>query len=174
MTGQIASDFQWSPDQRRLLGGWLDILDDIRDLCQTLNALPDYCACGDGAAHLSGSCICCSAPHAGRVPHCADCGTLLAALRPKFVTLTVDTIRFFPVVTILMNAVEPGLAAAPADPVEHQIATIMRTFDRLVVEAGEFESGCRASHLGVLKETANALLRESRLLDERLNTASGD
>lgn len=174
MTGPIASGFHWSPDQRRLLGGWLDILDDIRVLCKTLNALPDRCACGDGAAHLSGSCICCSAPHAGRVPDCADCGTLLAELRPKFVTLTVDTIRFFPVVTILMNADEPGRAPAPADPVEHQIASIMRTFDRLVVEAGEFASGCRASHLGVLKETANALLGQSRLLNERLDPASGD
>lgn len=174
MTGPIASGFRWSSDQRRLLGGWLDILDDIRVLCKTLNALPDRCACGDGAAHLSGSCICCNAPHAGRVPDCADCGTLLAELRPKFVTLTVDTIRFFPVVTILLNADEPGLAPAPADPVEHQIASIMRTFDRLVVEAGEFASGCRASHLGVLKETANALLGQSRLLNERLDPASGD
>ncbi|MDP2318981.1 MAG: hypothetical protein Q8O42_06560 [Acidobacteriota bacterium] len=174
MTGLIASGFHWSPDQRRLLGGWLDILEDIRALCKALNALPDRCACGDGAAHLSGSCICCNAPHGGRVPDCADCGTLLAELRPRFVALTVDTMRFFPVVTILLDAGDRGAARAAGDPVEHQIATLMRTFDRLVVEAGEFERGCRASHLGVLKETADALLRESRLLNGRLVSASGD
>lgn len=174
MTDLIASGFRWSPDQRRLLGGWLDILDDIRALCKALNALPDRCACGDGGGHLSGSCICCNAPHGGRVPNCADCGALLAALRPRFVTLTVDTIRFFPVVAILMDAGESGPAQAAADPVEHQIAALMRTFDRLVVEAGEFERGCRASHLGVLKATANALLGQSRLLNERLDPASGD
>ncbi len=174
MTGLIESRFDWSPDQRRLLGGWFDILDDIRALCKALTALPDRCACGDGAAHLRGSCICCDAPHEGRVPNCADCGALLAELRPRFVTLTVDTIRFFPVVTILRDAGEPGPARPEADPVEYQIAALMRRFDRLVVEAGEFESGCRASHLTVLKETANALLRESRALNEQLEKNHGD
>ena len=174
MTDLIANGFHWSPDQRRLLGGWLDIQDDIRALCKALNALPDRCACGDGTAHLSGSCICCNAPHGGHVPNCADCGALLAELRPRFVTLTVDTIRFFPVVAIFLDAAEPVPARAAGDRVEHQIAGLMRTFDRLVVEAGEFESGCRASHLGVLKGTANALLGQSRLLNERLAPASGD
>lgn len=174
MTDLMASGMHWSPDQRRLLGGWLDILDDIRALCKALNALPDRCACGDGAAHLSGSCICCNAPHGGHVPDCADCGTLLAQLRPRFVTLTVDTMRFFPVVTSLLHSPERAPARAAGQHVEHEIAAVMRTFDRLVVEADEFESGCRASHLRVLKETANALLRESRLLNERLDTASGD
>ncbi len=28
-------------DQRRLLGGWRDILDDIRHLCKSLKAMPD-------------------------------------------------------------------------------------------------------------------------------------
>lgn len=174
MTSLIASGFHWSPDQRRLLGGWLDIVDDIRALGKALNALPDRCACGDGAGHLSGSCICCTAPHRGNVPNCADCGALLAGLRPKFDTLKVDTIRFFPVVTILLDAAQRAPAAAVGNPVEHQIAALMRTFDRLVVEAGEFESGCRASHLGVLKQTANALLRESRTLTERLGEDHGD
>jgi hypothetical protein len=30
-----------------LLGGWRDMLDDIRQLCTGLDALPDRCACGD-------------------------------------------------------------------------------------------------------------------------------
>lgn len=122
LTEPFASGSPWSPDQRRLLGGWLDILEDIGDLCTALNALPDHCACGDGAAHLGGSCVCCNAPHRGRLPNCADCGTLLAKLRPKFVTLTVDTIRFFPVVTILLDADERGSARVAVDPVEYQPA----------------------------------------------------
>ncbi len=174
MTDSIANGFHWSPDQRRLLGGWLDIQDDIRALCKALNALPDRCACGDGTAHLSGSCICCNAPHGGHVPNCADCGALLAELRPKFVTLTVDTIRFFPVVTILLQTPDRALGRAAGQDVAHEIVAVMRTFDSLVVEANEFETGCRASHLGVLKKTANALLRDSRLLNKRLDTALGD
>lgn len=172
MTEVFTSGSPWSPDQRRLLGGWHDILDGIHDLCTSLNALPDRCACGDGVSHLRGSCICCNAPPGGRIPICADCGTLLAQLRPRFVTLTVDTMRFFPVVTILLHSPERAPVRAAGEHVEHQIAAVIRTFDRLVLEAGEFESGCRASHLRVLKETANALLRESRLLNERLETVT--
>ena len=108
------------------------------------------------------------------MPNCADCGALLAGLRPRLVTLMVDTIRFFPVVTILLDAGERGPERAAGDRVEHQIAALMRTFDRLVVEAGEFESGCRASHLGAVKETANALLRESRTLNQRLDSMAGE
>jgi len=168
MDDLLASLLQSAPDQRRLLGGWRDILEDIRDLCTSLNALPDHCACGDGVSHLKGSCICCSAPHAGRVPICADCGTLLATLRPRIVTLTVDTMRFFPVVRILLQSPKLAPARAEGDQVEHHIAAVMRTFDRLVLEAGEFQDGCRASHLRVLKDTATALLAESDRLSKHL------
>ncbi len=171
MTDSFLSNLQWSPDQRRLLGGWRDILDDIRALCTSLNALPDDCACGDGVSHLNGSCICCTAPHENRIPICADCGALLATLRPRIDTLTVDTMRFFPVVEILLHSAELAPAQAEGKHVEHHIAAIMRTFDRLALEAGEFRAGCRASHLRVLKDTANALLKESRHLDERLEQA---
>ena len=168
MNDLLANLLQFAPDQRRLLGGWGDILEDIRDLCTKLNALPDHCACGDGVSHLSGACICCRAPHAGRIPICADCGALLAKLRPRIVTLTVDTMRFFPVVRILLQSPELAPARAEGDQIEHHIAAVMHTFDRLVLEAGEFQDGCRASHLRVLKGTATALLAESDRLSKRL------
>lgn len=168
MEDLLANLMQCAPDQRRLLGGWRDIVEDIRDLCRSLNALPDHCACGDGVSHLSGTCICCNAPHAGRIPICADCGTLLAQLRPRIVTLTVDTMRFFPVVRILLQSPERAPGRVEAEHVEHHIAAVMRMFDRLVLEAGEFQDGCRASHLRVLKDTATALLRESDRLGKRL------
>ena len=44
----------------------------------------------------------------------------------------------------------------------------MSLFAHLALEAGEFQDGCRASHLRVLKDTGTALLKESRHLDERL------
>ena len=168
MNDLLANLLQSAPDQRRLLGGWRDIVEDIRDLCTSLNALPDHCACGDGVSHLSGACICCSAPHAGRIPICADCGALLAKLRPRIVTLTTDTMRFFPVVRILLQSPELAPAQAEGEQIEHHIAAVMHTFDRLVLEAGEFQDGCRASHLRVLKVTAAALLRESDRLGKRL------
>lgn len=162
-----------TPDRRRLLGGWRDILDDMRDLSVSLTALPDECACGDGVAHLKGTCICCRAPHAGRIPICADCATLLAQLRPRMVTLTVDTMRFFPMVRTLLRSPALAPARAEGEHVEHRIAAVMRMFDRLVLEAGEFQDGCRASHLRVLKDTAAALLTECDRLSDWLENASG-
>lgn len=168
MNDLLANLLQSAPDQRRLLGGWRDILEDVRALCTSLNALPDDCACGDGVSHLSGGCACCSAPHAGRIPICADCGALLAQLRPRIVTLTTDTMRFFPVVRILLQSPELAPARADGDQIEHHIAAVMHTFDRLVLEAGEFQDGCRASHLRVLKDTATALQTECDRLAARL------
>ena len=168
MNDLLANLLQSAPDQRRLLGGWRDILEDIRHLCTSLNALPDHCACGDGVSHLRGACICCSAPHAGRIPICAYCGALLAQLRPRIVTLTTDTMRFFPVVRILLQSPELAPARAEGDRIEHHIAAVMHTFDRLALEAGEFQDGCRASHLRVLKDTATALQTECDRLAARL------
>ena len=173
MEDLLANLLQSAPDQRRLLGGWRDILEDIRDLCTKLNARPDHCACGDGVSHLKGACVCCTTPHAGRVPLCADCGTLLARLRPRVVTLAVDTMRFFPVVRILLQSPELAPARADGAHVEHHVAAVMRMFDRLVLEAGECQDGCRASHLRVLKDTATALLSESNRLSQRLENARG-
>ena len=169
MKEPFLKNLPWSPDQRRLLGGWHDILDDIRALCTSLNALPDQCACGDGVSHLAGSCICCTAPHANRVPICNDCGALLATLRPLINTLTVDTMRFFPVIHLLLASPELAPVRTEGNSVEHHIAAIMGMFDRLALEAREFQDGCRASHLHVLRDTANALLNESRKLDARLD-----
>ena len=164
----LLAALQCEPDQRRLLGGWRDILDDVRDLCQHLNALPDQCTCGDGVSHLSGACVCCRAPHAGRIPVCADCGTMLSKLRPRIVTLTTDTMRFFPMVRVLLESQNLAPVRAEGERVQHDIVAVMRIFDRLVIEAGEFQTGCRASHLRILKDTANALLNASDRLDNRL------
>ena len=177
-------DTNLTTDQRRLLGGWHDILDDIRHLCKSLNALPDTCACGNGHSHLSGSCPCCQAAHADRVPACDNCDRLLAALRPEMDTLTVDTWRFFPAVMDLLRPRQQDKRQADADAREHHIASvtrqdaadaiarhiaaIIRTFERLVVAAEEFRAGCRVSHLHTLKAAATDLLAEVERLDRAL------
>ena len=154
--------------QHPLLGGWRDILDDIRHLCTSLKALPDGCACGNGRSHLGGSCACCHAVHRERIPDCADCETMLARLRPEIDTLAIDTIRFFPVVKILLDTPHLKPARAEGDTIERHITAVARTFERLVVAADEFRIGCRASHLEALKDTATDLLAEVHQLDKRL------
>ena len=171
MEDLLVNGSRYTPDQRRLLGGWRNILDDIGDLCTSLSMLPDGCACGNGVAHLGGSCVCCNAPHDNHIPICADCGTLLAQLRPRVDALTVDTARFFPVVTILLGRPQFVAVRSNGECIEHHIAVVMCSFDRLALAAGEFQHGCRASHLRVLKDHATALLSECQQLDERLEEA---
>ena len=171
-------------DQRRLLGGWRDILDDIRHLCKSLKGMPDGCTCRDGPSHLGGSCTCCQTAHADRVPACENCDRLLAALRPEMDTLRVDTWRFFPTIMDLLTPRQEGTKQgvteararhgasvareAAADAIARHIAAVNRTFEDLVAAAEEFRSGCRASHLGILKTAATDLLAEVERLDHAL------
>ena len=155
-------------EQQRLLGGWHDIIDDIRRLCRSLNVLPDACTCGQGTSHLSGSCPCCHAVHTDRVPACDDCDLLLAQLRPPLDALIVDTMRFFPVVRDLLHFRAPDSARAEGARIEHGIAAVYQTFARLVVAADEFRTGCRASHLTALKALATDLANNANQLDRKL------
>ena len=152
----------------RLLGGWRDILDDIRQLCTSLNALPDGCACGDIQSHVRGSCACCNTVHHDRIPECTNCQTVLIELRREIDILTVDTIRFFPVVRMLLRAPQREPTRADGDAIEPRIAAVLRTFDRLVAAVDDFDSGCRASHLGVIKQKSGDLLVDATRLDQHL------
>lgn len=153
---------------QQLLGGWRDILDDIRRLCRSLNTLPDACTCGNGAAHLSGSCPCCDVVHTGHLPACDDCDRLLTQLSPTIDTLIVDTMRFFPVVNSLLQLHTPASGQAVGAVVERQIVAIYRTFAQLIVAADQFRAGCRTSHLKTLKARANELSRKADQLDRTL------
>ena len=160
-------------EQQRLLGGWLDILDDIRHLGKSLNSLPDGCRCGSGSAHLGGSCSCCQGTHLHRIPDCEDCDRLVAGLRPSLDTLTVDTCRFFPAFRDILHARCPESAQTDAADIQRHIAGIVTTFERLVLAADDFREGCRASHLGVLKERAADLLAQADTLDRALRGRDG-
>ena len=154
--------------QQRLLGGWRDVMDDIRMLCRSLAGLPDSCQCGNGEGHLNGTCPCCHTVTRERVPSCGDCEAQLARLRPAIDLLGVDTFRFFPFVkTLLERDTTPELRARAGD-VETHIAELIRTFGALVVAADQFRSDCRASHLTTLKALATSLLAESDALNRAI------
>jgi hypothetical protein len=84
------------------------VLDDIRTLCRSLAELPDVCQCGQGAAHLKGTCPCCHNVAIERVPDCDDCEEQLGRLRGAIDLLTTDTFRFFPVVKDVLNRTAQG------------------------------------------------------------------
>ena len=154
-------------NQHRLLGGWRDILDDIRALCRALAALPDVCQCGNGASHLQGRCPCCHSIAVERVPKCTDCDDQLGSLRPAIDTLTVDSSRFFPTLRDLVAHAIPT-AAASEYGVEIHIAGVVRMFGQLLVAADAFKAECRLSHLNTVKESARALLQEAERLERAL------
>ena len=184
MNNLVIDSTSLTVDQRRLLGGWRDILDDIRHLCKSLKGMPDGCTCSDGPSHLSGSCTCCQTAHTDRVPACENCDRLLAALRPEMDTLTVDTMRFFPTIRDLLTPRQEGAKQgvteaserhgasvareAAADAIARHIAAVNQIFEDLVAAAEDFRSGCRASHLGTLKTATTDLLAEVDRLDHAL------
>ena len=154
--------------QRRLLGGWRDVTDDIKALCRNLAGLSDTCQCGSGEHHLSGTCPCCHNVATEWVPDCADCNTQLAKLRPAIDLLMIDTRRFFPVVKEVLAHHTPPRVAADALVIERHISDVVRTFDALVVAADQFRTDCRSSHLKTLKELALALSREADALNRAM------
>jgi hypothetical protein len=147
-----------TPGQYQLLGGWGDVLGDIRLLSRSLSTLPDGCACGQGASHLAGSCSCCHTEPGSIAQRCSDCERRLIELRARIDELTADTMRFFPTVTELLHG--PGLepAGEAADQIEHEIVAVIRAFDGLSGATDDFRSGCRASNLSVVKQCAATLL----------------
>jgi hypothetical protein len=176
---------RFTAHQHQVLNGWRDVLDDLRDLGESLKAVPDSCACGDGRAHLDGSCPCCRHEREQKgLPPCENCETLLAALKPRVEKLTVDTWLFFPSVLEFLDLRERQAAKAADSAharhvaavareeatatVERHIAAVTRTFERLVAAVDEFRAGCRASHLQVLKTAANDLLAVVERLDRAL------
>ena len=129
-------------DQRRLLGGWRDIRDDIRIVCRNLADL--------------------------RAPDGGDCDAQLAGLRPAIDALTVDSLRFFPMLRELLTHAGVPAAARAENGIEIHIADVVRSFGQLVVAADAFKAECRSSHLNTIKEDARALLQEAERLDRVL------
>jgi hypothetical protein len=93
-----------------LLGGWRDILDDIRRLNRGLQALSNGGACGYGATHLSGSCGCCRDVAGAASGQCGDCDALTHRLRAPMDELTADAFRFFPFVSDYLAHEDPDAA----------------------------------------------------------------
>ena len=183
---------RFTAQQHQILNRWRDVLDDIRHLCESLEALPEMCVCGDGRAHLRGSCRCCRSERVGKgLPPCEDCESLLDALQPRVNQLTVDTWQFFPSALDLLSlrgqqsgkvragsARERHIAAVAREEAitasERDIVAIIHTFDRLVAAVDEFRVGCRASHLQRLKALASALLAELEGFDRSLSKPGTD
>ena len=157
-----------SADQRRLLGGWRHLEDDIRLLCRALVALPDDCQCANGRDHLQGRCPCCHSVATNRVPACEDCDAQLASLRPAIDALAVDSQRFFPALRDVLTHASIPTTVDTEHAIERHLAGVIHSFNQLVVAADIFSTDCRSSHLKTVKDAARALLEEAEQLDRTL------
>ena len=161
-------DATFTLPQQRLLGGWRDILDDVRDLSRSLLVIPEECRRGDPTAPSAGPCTCCSTVDGDKTPSCPDCTARLLDTRSRVDLLVVDTLRFFPAFAhILVATVAPGIQG-DAQNVQDEIAALVRAFERADVAAEAFRSGCRASHLATVKQAARDLREHAERLERML------
>jgi hypothetical protein len=147
-----------------LLGGWTDVLEDIRALCATFEGLPEVCRCGHGEPHLVRSCPCCGNDGDKSFPSCDDCTRDLSSLRPAIDLMVVDTCRFFPFVKDYWSN-HDAAAATRAREIEAQIAALSRSFDMVSRAEEQFRGECRDTHLKALKEAAATLRRDAEALN---------
>lgn len=155
----------------RLLGGWADVVDDVRKLESALRVLPDTCACGHGSAHLAGGCPCCCSGERTLGNGCTDCEVLLASLRDGIDAAVDDALRFLPFVETLSGVKALPQESPHVSDVRRQIAKVATTFQRVETAAEEFRKGCSASHLAALKSVARELALATDDIDARLRPA---
>lgn len=134
---------------RLLLGGWGDVVEDVRRLQVGLRALGGTCACGQGGAHLAGTCSCCD--HAERAG-CIDCGALIESLHAKVEELFDASLRFLPLVESMVAQSDSSSDVGTwVRDVRHDIAHVDTLFRHIETAAGQYRSGCASSHFEDLK-----------------------
>lgn len=138
-----------------LLGGWRDVLDDVRRLESGLRALPGVCTCGQGSAHLAGRCACCE--H-GERRGCTDCEAVMETLRGKIDDLVDASLRFLPAVESMLLNDGSGDAVALVHGVRHKVQQVDLIFRQISTAAARYRDGCAASQLSDLKTSASALV----------------
>ena len=151
--------------RHRLLGGWRDIVDDIRMLEHACREASTACECGDGPARPGGTCVCCR-PSRESTTDCVDCLVRVHTVSWRVDQLVNDALHFFPIVVHLVRRQLPENQWSHADEVRRRIVAVMTLMRRLESASGEFSRGCRTSHLGVLKDPARELLAAAQVLDD--------
>ncbi len=155
---------------RLLLGGWTDVLEDVRRLNLALRAVPDECRCGHGQGHLAGTCACC----AEGTRACADCNVLIDGLRAKVDELTDAALRFLPFVEVESARSDThGEIAARIRNVRGQTHRLDAVFLQIETAAGEYRAGCAASHMAALKRLTAELLERTQETNTALTALVG-
>lgn len=152
---EIESHPRLTLEQRRLLGGWRDVADDVQRLGAALQDIPDGCGCATGPAHLKGTCSCCQRGD-GR-EECVDCEVLVHSLAWRVDRLVEDTSRYMPAVDRLLSRVWRADGEACVHDIRQRIDRVAQSMARLESAAHQFATGCNLDQLRELRSHATEL-----------------
>ena len=150
-----------------LLGGWRDVVDDLRRLAGTLARVPATCSCGDGSVRLAGTGACCRGrEHVN--DGCTDCEGLLGVIREEMADLVDRTLRFLPA---LEHEPVPDAQSDQPRLVAHlrrQILKAAETFQQIETAGSEYRLGCSTAQLDTMRTLASQLLVEADQVEQTL------
>jgi hypothetical protein len=135
---------------RAVLGGWLDLREDVGRLTTRVSASDDRCHCGGHDA----ACACCSRD-GGRGPVCATCADEIRGIAEHVRRVEDDALRYLPA-TIALYAHSNARRHAAAE-VERAVAGLLSTFQALRAATDEWAAGCRTTHVPAIGARTTAL-----------------
>ena len=130
----------------RLMGGWRDIIEDMRRLRAMAEALPDACDCKVGG----GRCASCAALRRAFPDQCRTCTSHARALSPRIAAILDDTLRYLPTVESVRSP-QTVLLQRPLRDVARAMIQLLRGVDAMQSATGDFRRGCRTEHIVGLK-----------------------
>ena len=130
----------------RLMGGWRDIIEDMRRLRAMAEALPGCCDCKAGG----GPCACCAALGHAFPDQCRTCTSHARALSPRIAIVLDDTLRYLPAVESVRSP-ETVLLQRSLRDVARAMIQLLRGVDAMQSATGDFKHGCRTEHIVGLK-----------------------
>jgi hypothetical protein len=148
--------------QRQLLDGWRDASSNLRKLAQSLGHAQS-CACGDGG---NDSCRCGVSVETQH--ECVQCAVLLHTVAWRIDELLDEVQRFQLTTRDVLSQSGEAESTTRMGAVQCGVEALARTFEQIETLTREFNQGCSAACLPVIRRFADDLLVRCSALDEVL------
>ena len=153
-----------------LLSLWWSIGWEAMELCDTVERIPDVCACGDPEAHLEGRCRCCNGhqPIEEGPAREENCSAIIARLRTDLTILANDFESAFGPIEAL-NLVKcdvelrQGIFLAAND-----LQQVLEAFTRITESVAGFHMNCSVTQMQRIKRYCVELLEVCRRINKEL------
>ena len=153
-----------------LLSLWWSIGWEAMELCDTVERLPNVCACGDPEAHLEGRCRCCNGhkPIEEGPAREENCGAIIARLRTD-ITILFKAFESAPGPVAgldLLNSnleLRRGIFLAAND-----LQEVLEAFTQITESVAEFRMNCSVTQMQRIKRYCVELLGVCRRINKEL------